>query len=268
MALRFTVHAVEATLAGGYFEQVVDGTEAVVGRGQDVDLLLPDPAVSLQHLVVRERDGRREVEDLGSHLGTRLNGRRLTPGQAVPLRPHDRLEAGPFQLQVEAGTRPGQQTGSVARQVIRRLRHQDAAVAQDPSGGTGPAGLPRLRVVNGPAAGRDHTLPPGRGIRVGRGVECEMVIDDARVSRVHARVIHRAGDVWIEDCGSSNGTRVDGNQIRGARKIAPGSRIRLGRVELSLEGVPARSSPADRSRWLITAAIGFGIGGLLVALGL
>jgi pSer/pThr/pTyr-binding forkhead associated (FHA) protein len=46
-------------------------------------------------------------------------------------------------------------------------------------------------------------------IRIGRGSENELVIDDSAVSRAHARIEEEAG-VWrIVDLGSTNGTGVD-----------------------------------------------------------
>jgi pSer/pThr/pTyr-binding forkhead associated (FHA) protein len=46
-------------------------------------------------------------------------------------------------------------------------------------------------------------------IRIGRGAENEMVVDDSAISRAHARLEEEAG-VWrIVDLGSTNGTGVD-----------------------------------------------------------
>jgi pSer/pThr/pTyr-binding forkhead associated (FHA) protein len=46
-------------------------------------------------------------------------------------------------------------------------------------------------------------------IRIGRGSENELVIDDSAISRAHARIEEEAG-VWrIVDLGSTNGTGVD-----------------------------------------------------------
>ena len=49
---------------------------------------------------------------------------------------------------------------------------------------------------------------------MGRGVECEISFSDPMVSRQHAKVSFFAGQWWIEDLQSANGTRVDGNTIK------------------------------------------------------
>jgi len=46
-------------------------------------------------------------------------------------------------------------------------------------------------------------------IRIGRGAENEMVVDDAAISRLHARVEEEAGTWRVVDLGSTNGTSVD-----------------------------------------------------------
>jgi pSer/pThr/pTyr-binding forkhead associated (FHA) protein len=46
-------------------------------------------------------------------------------------------------------------------------------------------------------------------IRIGRGAENEMVVDESAISRVHARLEVEAGTWRIVDLGSTNGTSVD-----------------------------------------------------------
>ena len=46
-------------------------------------------------------------------------------------------------------------------------------------------------------------------IRIGRGAENEMVVDESAISRVHARLEVEAGTWRIVDLGSTNGTLVD-----------------------------------------------------------
>lgn len=63
------------------------GSAVVVGRGQDADLLLPDPALSRRHLRVRDRGGRVRIQDLRSVNGTRLRPSRGQPVAGAPPRP-------------------------------------------------------------------------------------------------------------------------------------------------------------------------------------
>lgn len=62
---------------------------------------------------------------------------------------------------------------------------------------------------------------------IGRARDCDLVIDDPRVSRRHAALVVRHGELWIEDLGSTNGTTVDGESVH-VRPIAPGEEVRFG----------------------------------------
>jgi serine phosphatase RsbU (regulator of sigma subunit)/pSer/pThr/pTyr-binding forkhead associated (FHA) protein len=60
---------------------------------------------------------------------------------------------------------------------------------------------------------------------IGRSSRCDLAVADRCLSRQHIR-IYRADDGWlIEDMGSRNGTRVNGEMISGPTSISPGDVI-------------------------------------------
>jgi DNA-binding NtrC family response regulator len=87
----------------------------------------------------------------------------------------------------------------------------------------------------GPAA---RTQSVGKGpLLVGSGLDNDIVIADATVSRHHCRLDPSPMGVAVRDLESRNGTWVDGVAVRVGRAL-PGSRIRLGRTQLVVLGVP------------------------------
>lgn len=73
---------VEGPAAGGLWGIPKRG--ALIGRGSDADVRLPDPEVSRRHLGVKiVGDGRVRLEDLGSHNGTRLEKKIITQPTVV-----------------------------------------------------------------------------------------------------------------------------------------------------------------------------------------
>lgn len=80
---------------------------------------------------------------------------------------------------------------------------------------------------------REFFLPPGQTI-IGRGRDAEIVLDSRSISHRHARITVGQDLVTIEDAGSKNGTFVDGVRLESPMRITPASRIRLGRVWLTL----------------------------------
>ncbi|MEO5367260.1 MAG: FHA domain-containing protein [Magnetococcus sp. WYHC-3] len=71
---------------------------------------------------------------------------------------------------------------------------------------------------------------------VGRGSECQLIIPDYAISRVHARLLLRQQRWHLEDCGSTNGTGLNGNLLRQGMPPHPledGDDIRIGRYEFT-----------------------------------
>lgn len=83
------------------------------------------------------------------------------------------------------------------------------------------------------ATGRSHTLRPGRQT-LGRAGD--ILIEDNRVSRIHAGITLDAGVVTVEDLGSTNGTQVAGEPAppRSPVPFPSGATLSLGGFELRL----------------------------------
>ncbi len=62
---------------------------------------------------------------------------------------------------------------------------------------------------------------------IGRGEECNLVLNDRAVSRQHARILRDHGQFFIEDLESKNGTWVNGEQLLGSRPLTDGCKIQL-----------------------------------------
>jgi hypothetical protein len=82
--------------------------------------------------------------------------------------------------------------------------------------------------------GRRVLVPPS-GAVVGRSRECDIVLDDAGVSRRHAE-IRPSEDKWLLlDLGSTNGVRINDRPLRGKHPLQLGDRIELGSTEMVFE---------------------------------
>ena len=77
-------------------------------------------------------------------------------------------------------------------------------------------------------------------VTIGRGAGCDILIDDATISRSHARIRVVDGGLAIEDLGSRNGTLVNGERVASA-DLRPGDTFTLGRQ--SLEVIDAGLTP-------------------------
>ncbi len=105
-------------------------------------------------------------------------------------------------------------------------RHDTPLVPAFPLGDGG-AVRPTLTIMSGVDAGRVFALD--RDVQViGRSETCDVHVDDAGISRRHARITRAAdGGFYVEDLGSTNGTFVGTRRVATAR-IASGDYLQLG----------------------------------------
>ena len=85
-------------------------------------------------------------------------------------------------------------------------------------------------MVLGPAE-----VPLRDQVLVGRGSECALQIKDPEASAQHARFTLRDDGVWLEDLNSSNGTVLDGREVKEPVKVRLGQTVSLGEVRLQLK---------------------------------
>ena len=94
-------------------------------------------------------------------------------------------------------------------------------------------------VTHAPFPRRRSHPRPSAPVVIGRHVDSDFVIDERTVSRRHA-AIHSEGTGWfVEDLGSKNGTRVNGERIAKRAAIKPGDEIGFG-------AATARFDPDER----------------------
>jgi pSer/pThr/pTyr-binding forkhead associated (FHA) protein len=60
-------------------------------------------------------------------------------------------------------------------------------------------------------------------------------VDDPFASSAHARIFDRGGFMYVEDMGSTNGTYLNGRQLKTASRLSMGDTIRIGDSEYRYE---------------------------------
>jgi pSer/pThr/pTyr-binding forkhead associated (FHA) protein len=97
-------------------------------------------------------------------------------------------------------------------------------------------GIAFLVLRDGEGRQRIRPLAPGTDrLTIGRGAGSDLRLAwDAQVSRLHAELL-RAGDEWtVDDDGlSANGTFVNGERLRGRRRLADGDVVRIGATAIA-----------------------------------
>jgi pSer/pThr/pTyr-binding forkhead associated (FHA) protein len=69
-------------------------------------------------------------------------------------------------------------------------------------------------------------------LTVGRGIESDVIINDASISRRHVQFSRQLDGDYIQDLVSRNGTRINGELITSATLLQPGDMIEIGNLSL------------------------------------
>ena len=82
---------------------------------------------------------------------------------------------------------------------------------------------------NGPLAG--FAYPVTESILLGRSLDCDLAVMSPQMSRRHARLTIDDNTLTIEDLGSANGTRVNGQRVKGKHVLFHGDTLQFQEIE-------------------------------------
>jgi hypothetical protein len=111
------------------------------------------------------------------------------------------------------------------------LDKADASPRQRPT----PAPMPLRQLLVYPVRNTGRSPYP-RIVTVGRTRNNDIVISDVAISKFHAFFKEEDGRILLQDAGSRNGTRLDGELVPDAKKgkaleVKPGARVCFGEIE-------------------------------------
>jgi pSer/pThr/pTyr-binding forkhead associated (FHA) protein/serine/threonine protein kinase len=188
-------------------ELILNG-EIIFGRDATCQFVLQEGNSSRRHFKIYKEGETLYVEDLKSSNGTRHNGIKLT--NRAELKPGDLVSVGETNVSLK-----------------RSANDPDMAILEQNSW--------KLSVVADMEA---HDYVFVSGMEVGRGDDCAVIIKDVKSSRKHCKILLEDGKYYVEDLGSSNGTKVDGVAIT-KKEITENNLIEIGTTKIRL----ARGTP-------------------------
>jgi hypothetical protein len=132
---------------------------------------------------------------------------------------------------------------SAMRDLSRYERAPAAEPVEPPNRRRQESALPNLRAGVSPhltvVAAMGHepgtTFDVGDGATMGRSDGAQIRVDDPFASSAHARIFPRGEYMYLEDMGSTNGTFLNGRQVKATERLRMADVIRIGDSEYRYE---------------------------------
>lgn len=190
--------------------------EVTIGRKEGNTIRLTDRNVSRFHArVIREEESFR-IEDVGSLCGTKVNAS-LLKSESTTVSIGDKITIGDYSLSIRTDVGADVPLGK----------------QMDPGDGAGIGKVTphaRLVILSGEEVGKEINLNADLYV-IGRSEEANCRIQDASISRAHARIDLDAGEWTISDLDSINGILINGAK-KDDYVLKPGDIIELGTVRI------------------------------------
>jgi pSer/pThr/pTyr-binding forkhead associated (FHA) protein len=228
-------------------EYAIAGASLVFGRDASCDVVVPGKDVSRRHAEIMQTPKGYLIVDSSTN-GTSVNDVRVE-GQRLLARA-DVITIGEEKFRFYADTAAAPPANP---QLGPAAKAPSAAPSPPPPPPPPPKGERLRETVHGVSAPRPTGAPLAsflvRGgalkgqrlsvktpvVNIGRADYNDLMLPDESVSTTHAKLQRREG-VWVlVDLDSTNGTFIDGDQIKGEAPLAPGATVRFGDVSLVFE---------------------------------
>jgi pSer/pThr/pTyr-binding forkhead associated (FHA) protein len=103
--------------------------------------------------------------------------------------------------------------------------------------------MPKL-IITKDGEPHDEIIIENENTTIGRAPDCDVILDDAMVSRHHLRIICILGDCFLEDLNSANGTMVN-KRLTNKCPLEHGDTITIGGNILKYDATSASETPEE-----------------------
>lgn len=192
------------------------------------DIVLENKAISRKHAEISRLDGSYFIADLESGNGTYLNGVKLKPHEKTLINPDDKIVIEDFEIRFrldaeEENPFEDEHTESDIIE-IKMIKKVLSAIKTDQD--------PYIEVIGPPCEGkRVYITEEMNQLVIGREAGCELVIDSNMVSRRHAALERKWGNIVLTDLASKNGTFIGKDKVT-EKSLEDGDVFLLGDVPI------------------------------------
>ncbi len=254
--------------------------EITIGRQEGNTIRLTERNVSRRHARLVREDDKVFLEEISARYGTKKNGERIEVRTDFGM--GDVFSIGDYRLTLQTegmdakAPPPPKANGAAApppkpanpfADAPTQVTHRDEILGAK-GGGTEilPAAPAKLVIVSSNFAGQEFPLKKKEMV-IGRGDECDIIVDHRSVSTQHAKVVReQGGEYKIVDLNSKNGVKVSGEEYRNVH-LKRGDVVELGHVKFRFvepgenyvftpQAIDDFAAPAQNKNTMIIGVVG------------
>jgi len=210
-----------------------EGTELTIGRGDEADITIDNPAISRIHASLELKNGTFFLTDLKSTNGTTVNGERIS--DTVMVSEQDTIFLGKFQLVPRHVEGPGSSSYATSLD----LEDQTVFVSSPtPPENSTPGGHQEehfLKVISGLGTPGELPLAGKSSVKIGKDPSCDIVIPGFLVAKSQCFIVGRKGRFFIVPQRSWTATKLNDVIIKKERMLRKGDIIEIRRTKIRFE---------------------------------
>ena len=217
---------------GGEESEVpISRDEITIGRAEGNTIRLTARNVSRQHAKLIRDKGGLFIEPVSARYGIVKNGQRILD-ERTAFGAEDVILIGDYRLVLDAPKSPVLAAGEFSSEPTELKQLGRMAPRRTGFEGTEilPAMPAKIVIVSSNFAGQEFPLA-GKDMVIGRGEECDIIVDHRSVSQMHAKIVREHGkDYQIFDLNSKNGVCIQGEKYT-STYLKRGDIVELGHVK-------------------------------------
>jgi pSer/pThr/pTyr-binding forkhead associated (FHA) protein len=223
----------------------IDSEVFTIGRAKSCSLILNDRSVSRLHCEIQSRNGKTLLVDLNSRSGVSINDKNITGPQALKHR--DIIQLGDTRLSFETVNEHDD-----AETVMSSL--EATQMLKEPSHTEQTSILAEQAVLMFLVASRDKArkfqIHTGE-TKIGRSSACNLKIFHSSVSAEHAKIIRDGANHFVQDLGSTNGSKLNGKTLDPTKKykLHRDDKLSFGDEHFTIDIPQASSVIENKSIW-------------------
>ena len=204
--------------------------EITIGRQEGNTIRLTERNVSRRHAKLVRKEGRLYLEEIEARYGIRKNGSKIE--QSEEFTEGDVFVIGDYRLTLQTERPKGAPSPAPSVSTRPPIPKAPPGTTRNRSNeGTEvlPAMPAKLVIISSNFAGQEFPLAR-KEMLIGRGDECDIIIDHRSVSNKHAKITRDGSTYQIVDLNSKNGLRIGGERYTNV-PLKRGDVVELGHVK-------------------------------------